>query len=419
MIIDTFISSFMRFKTKDYLGFREFGNCEPPEAPGKDIQLYMHIPFCMVLCPYCSFHRVAFREDLTRSYYKAIRKELEIYKQRGFRFSEIYIGGGTPTILMDELIETLKHIHKLFKPRDISVETNPDTLSKDHLKVLSDHGVGRMSVGIQTFNDEILKLIGRYDKYGSGENLKEKILSAKDIIRTLNIDMIYNYPVQNRDQLLNDIYILNNIKPAQVTFYPLMVSDETIKEIKKIMGHHSFRKERLFNKLISENLLPDYSPQSAWCFSLSDAMIDEYVTSNEDYAGVGSGAFGLASGSIYANTFSISRYIKDIQDGRLPVYAKKKFSRKELARYMFLMGLFGLKVPRNIFIQRFGKDPWNLLPLECMFFTLIGAIRTTPESLYLTEKGRYYWVIMMREFFTGVDNFRDMSRLEAGSENEK
>jgi hypothetical protein len=86
---------------------------------------------------------------------------------------------------------------------------------------------------------------------------------------------------------------------------------------------------------------------------------------------------------------------------------------------MFLMGLFGLNVPRSIFIQRFGKDPWTLLPLECMFFTLIGAIRTTPDSLQLTEKGRYYWVIMMREFFTGVDNFRDMSRLEARSENEK
>jgi coproporphyrinogen III oxidase-like Fe-S oxidoreductase len=291
-------------------------------------------------------------------------------------------------------------------------------LSKDYLGTLSDLGVGRVSVGIQTFNNDILKLIGRYEKYGSGDELKDKISNAKNIIRTLNIDMIYNYPVQNRDQLLNDIYILNNIRPDQITFYPLMVSDETIREMKKIMGHHSFRKERLFNKLISENLLPDYSPQSAWCYSLSNAMIDEYITSNEDYAGAGSGAFGLASGSIYANTFSIRRYIKDIQDGKLPVYSRKKFSKKELARYIFLMGLFGLKVPRSIFIQRFGKDPWNLLPLECMFFTLIGAMRTTPENLHLTEKGRYYWVIMMREFFTGVNNFRDMSRAEAESEND-
>jgi menaquinone C8-methyltransferase len=418
MLIDAFISRFMRFKTKEYLCFREVGHCEPPEAPGKDIQLYMHIPFCRVLCPYCSFHRVAFNEGLTRSYFKAIRKELEIYRQRGFRFSEIYIGGGTPTIMMDELSETLKHIQKLYHPRDISVEMNPDTLNKDTLSVLSDLGVGRVSVGIQTFNDDILKLVGRYEKYGSGDKLKEKITSTKNFIRTLNIDMIYNFPVQNKNQLLNDIYILNNIRPAQVTFYPLMVSDRTISEMKKIMGHHSFRKEHIFNKLISENLLTEYSPQSAWCFSQSNAMIDEYVTSNEDYAGAGSGAFGLSNGSIYANTFSIRRYMKDLQDGILPVYARKKFSRKELARYMFLMGLFGLKVPRGIFIQRFGKDPWNLLPLECMFFTLIGAIRTTSDSLHLTPKGRYYWVVMMREFFTGVDNFRDMSRQEAGNENE-
>ena len=254
----------MRFKTKDYLGFRDLGHCEPPETPGKDIQLYMHIPFCRVLCPYCSFHRVAFREDLTRSYYYALRKELELYSQRGFKFSEIYIGGGTPTILMDELVETLKHINKLFKPRDISVETNPDTLNKDTLSILSDQGVGRVSVGIQTFNDEILKLIGRYEKYGSGDELKDKILNAKNIVRTLNIDMIYNFPVQNRDQLLNDIYTLNNIRPDQVTFYPLMVSDETIREMKKIMGPHRFKKERILNELISKNLLSDYHPQSAW-----------------------------------------------------------------------------------------------------------------------------------------------------------
>lgn len=418
MMIDAFISRFMRFKTKDYLEFRELGRCDPPEAPLQDIQLYMHIPFCRVLCPYCSFHRVAFREDLTRSYFHALRKELDLYSQRGFRFSEIYIGGGTPTILMDELVETLKHVNRLFQPRDISVETNPDTLNRDTLSVLSDQGVGRVSVGVQTFNDNILKLIGRYEKYGSGDELKDKISKAKNIVRTLNIDMIYNFPVQNRDQLLNDIYILNNIKPDQVTFYPLMVSDATIREMKKRMGPHSFRKERIFNDLIIKNLISDYRPQSAWCFSLSEAMIDEYVTSNDDYAGAGSGAFGLTGGSIYANTFSIRRYINDIREGSLPVYARKRFTQKELARYMFLMGLFGLKLPRSLFVERFGKDPWTLLPLECLFFTLIGALNTTSNSLQLTEKGRYYWVIMMREFFTGVDNFRDMSRLEAGSEHE-
>jgi menaquinone C8-methyltransferase len=418
MILDRFITKFMRLKTKDYLAFGELGQCEPPEAPAQDIQLYMHIPFCRVLCPYCSFHRVAFREDLARPYFHALRKELDIYHQRGFKFSEIYIGGGTPTILMDELVKTLKHLNNLFKPKDISIETNPDSLNRETLSVLSDLGAGRVSVGVQTFNDKLLKLIGRYEKYGSGDELIEKITKAKNIVRTLNIDMIYNFPAQNRNELINDIYILNKIKPDQVTFYPLMVSDETTREMKKIMGAHSFRKERLFNELISKNLSPDYYPQSAWCFSLSDAMIDEYVTSNEDYAGAGSGAFGLAGGYIYANTFSIGRYINDLREGRLPVYAKKKFSRKELARYMFLMGLFGLKVSRSMFVQRFGKDPWNLLPLECMFFTLIGALKTTSGSLHLTEKGRYYWVIMMREFFTGVDNFRDMSRLEAGSKYE-
>lgn len=81
---------------------------------------------------------------------------------------------------------------------------------------------------------------------------------------------------------------------------------------------------------------------------------------------------------------------------------------------MFLMGLFGLRMPRRKFKEKFGKDPWKLMPLECMFFSITGAINTSLEELILTDRGRYYWVIMMREFFTGVDNFRDVSRNEAG-----
>lgn len=412
MIISEFISAFMKYKSKEYLTFNQLGFASLPKVTNNKIQLYIHIPFCRVLCPYCSFHRVQFNENLTRSYFQALRKELEIYSRMGFTFSEVYIGGGTPTILMDELASTLKLITNIFNPQDISVETNPDMLTAEVMSRLVDFGVGRVSVGVQTFNDKILKLIGRYEKYGAGEELALKISKVKGILKTLNIDMIYNYPVQASQDLIEDLSILNDIGPDQITFYPLMISDKTRQDMKKIMGNRSRKNEYEFYKQINESL-SSYKPVSAWCYSKSHGMIDEYVTSNDDYLGAGSGAFGFAQGSIYANTFSIPAYIKELNENRLPVYAKKTFSQKELHRYMFLMGLFGLKMPRSIFVDKFGSDPWKLLFLECLFFTMTGAVKTTPQDLILTEKGRYYWVIMMREFFTGVDNFRDLSRIEA------
>jgi coproporphyrinogen III oxidase-like Fe-S oxidoreductase len=134
----------------------------------------------------------------------------------------------------------------------------------------------------------------------------------------------------------------------------------------------------------------------------------------EEYVGAGSGAFGLVGGSIYANTFSLEEYMKAALSGRLPIKSIKSFTQKEMARYSFLMSLFGLKLDLNDFRQRFGCSIWRLLGPECLFFFMTGALRMNGSTFELTRQGRYYWVVMMKEFFTGVDNFRDMSRLSAG-----
>ncbi len=417
MIIENFITWFMKQTSGQYLNFAELDNITLPDAPADPIQLYVHIPFCSRLCPYCSFHRVAFDEKLTRDYFAALRKELKIYHALGFKFSGVYMGGGTPTVLMDELMQTLQLIQDLFSPGDISVETNPDRLEPEMIKSLADMGVKRVSVGIQTFDDGMLKMLDRYDKYGSGAELVEKLNACKGYVQTLNADMIYNFPIQTREMLERDLRCLQEVGPDQITFYPLMISDATRKEMERLMGPHSYRKEKLFNSIINEELGGEYQHGSAWCYSRKgSAMIDEYIVENNEYAGVGSGAFGLVGGSIYANTFSIPDYIREINAGQLPLKKKKTFSRIELLRYSFLMDLFGLKMERAEFRQRFGKDIWRLMPLEATFFSMVGGIRIDKDSITLTERGQYYWVIMMREFFTGVDNFRDISRAAVGIE---
>ena len=254
-----------------------------------------------------------------RVYFKALRKELAIYADMGFRFSSVYVGGGTPTVLMDELFETMGLIETLFRPGEISVETNPDRLERDQITSLANAGVRRISVGIQSFSDKILKAIGRYEKYGSGAELARKVFDALGSVETLNVDMIYNFPIQDSSMLEHDLATLLKILPDQVTFYPLMISQATHKQMESIMGGVSPGKEKVFYNMITSTLEPLYQPNSAWCFSRGGSlMIDEYVVGGEEYVGAGSGAFGLVGGAIYANTFSLGEYVRSLESGRLP-----------------------------------------------------------------------------------------------------
>ncbi|HQP52129.1 MAG TPA: hypothetical protein PLA06_08130, partial [Syntrophorhabdaceae bacterium] len=141
-------------------------------------------------------------------------------------------------------------------------------------------------------------------------------------------------------------------------------------------------------------------------------VIDEYVVNYEEYAGLGSGSIGYLGGSAYANTFDIKEYIDKINNGSLPVTAIKNFSMKERLCYDLLMKLFGLSLDTQQLTQKHGVNAYRYLWSEILFFRLTGGIEKKDSMLMLTKKGQYYWVLMMREFFIGVNNFRDFCRAQ-------
>jgi len=411
VFIEEFIAWSVRWNARSSFSFEEGGQTVIPSAPAVPVHLYVHVPFCVQLCPYCSFHRFPFDEHAVRTYFEALRRELALYARKGFRFSSVYIGGGTPTVMADELMRTLDLLTDLFSPAEISVETNPDRLDRSMLTSLARAGVRRVSVGAQSFSDEVLRAIGRYEKYGSGDELARKISEARGLVETLNVDMIFNFPIQDMAMLRHDLETLLAVLPDQITFYPLMISRATRARMERIMGRVSPARERRYYEMITDALNVCYEPNSAWCFSRGGApMIAEYVVGGEEYVGAGSGAFGLVNGAIYANTFSLPEYVRSLDEGRLPIKHRRVFSAREMARYSLLMNLFGLRLDLQAFRGRFGRPAWGMLGPELLFFSLIGALRFGHSEIRLTRRGRYYWVIMMREFFTGVDNFRDQSR---------
>ncbi len=400
----------MRFGTQGYPQLPPAGDTPHPRL------LYMHIPFCEKLCPYCSFNRVVFEADLCRAYFRALRKEICLYHALGYDFQAVYVGGGTPTVMVDELTETLAIARDCFPIREISVETNPNHLTETNLLRLRDAHVNRLSVGVQSFNDDLLKRMERYEKYGSGDSIARRLQEIRGLFGTLNADMIFNFPTQNLAMLGRDLDVLSDIEIDQVTFYPLMISDATRRQVVAALGDAGGRNERRFYREIVRRLKAFYRFSSAWCFSRKGTMIDEYIVDYDEYAGLGSGSIGYLNGVCYANTFHIPDYIQQAEQGRLPLMAARTFAERDRIRYDFLMNLFGGSLHLPELEKKYEAGLYRNLWLDLVLFSLIGAIRYTGEDYRLTDSGRYVWVILMREFFTAVNNFRDFCRSEMAGE---
>jgi len=376
--------------------------------------LYVHIPFCETLCPYCSFNRFAFNENAARSYFKSLKGELGLLSEMGYDFEAMYIGGGTPTILVDELREIIEISKSYFHINRVSCETNPNHLNDAVVKQLEGL-VQRMSVGVQTFSDTLLEKINRYERFGSGVDLFDKVTTYRDAFPTLNVDMIFNFPDQTREMVLRDAEKILQSGVKQATFYPFMATSSTSKLTKGALGRLASGNQKMFYKLIREFLGNEYRLSTAWTFSRGkQCLIDEYVVDYPDYIGAGSGAFSYTEGRLHVNTFHLGQYGKQILKQELPVSGYREFSKTDQMRYYFMMKLFGLELSKKEFQTRFMVPVEKGLWKEMLFLGSAGAFdENSREKIVLSPKGQYLLLVMMKEFFTAVNTLRDQARKTA------
>ncbi len=412
---------------REYRASMRFGSAPAQPAPpavAQPLQLYVHIPFCESLCPFCSFHRVQFREEKAAPYFQALRAEIRSYHARGFSFTDAYVGGGTPTIAPEELGATLALIRSLWPVRTISVETNPNHLREPVLAALSAAGVGRLSVGVQSFDDELLRQMQRYDAYGSGAEIRERLAAARGRFPTLNVDMIFNLPNQTRAMLQRDLATLLELDVDQVSFYPLMTASSARQRMDRTLGRVDPGRRHEFYRDILAALRPRYRASSAWCFTragqAADAsLIDEYIVDHDEFVGVGSGAFSYLDGRLYTTTFSLNQYRRLIAAGGSAITQSKRLTVKERMRYDFLVRLFGLSLPYADVAGKYGRAFWVRMAPELAAMRLLGALRFAARGIELTDTGMYCWLLMMAEFFNAVNEFRDQARLHIRTELEE
>jgi len=375
-------------------------------SSGTLLALYVHIPFCRKPCAYCSFNRYPFEEELASSYFEALKRELDLYLDRGFRFKSVYIGGGTPTVSMKHLASFLEYLLSKNALQEISLETNPNDVTWENIRILKQLGVKRLSMGVQSFQDHMLRLMGRFSH--TGEEAREKVELLQGVFKTLNVDLLYNFPAQRLEDLQRDIEVVKELKVDQVTFYPLMPAPRRLREIEEKVSKVDYKRERAFYELILREMITDnWKPSTAWCFSRGDHMIDEYIIEYPEYIAIGSGSVGLYKEVFFVNYFDLKNYISTLKNGNFPVAMIRKLKRREFLNYYLLTQLFGMKLKEDYHLKVFGRSLMDDLKWEIFILSLLGAIEEVPEGYRVTQKGMFLVSKMMREFFTALNRLRE------------
>ena len=427
MLSERLLTTVVRQCTNRYLKLRPTEEARvPAPVPGQRYMLYMHVPFCERLCPYCSFNRFPFSEERARPYFENMRREMMMLKELGYDFESLYVGGGTPTIMIDELCETLDAARQHFNIREVAVETNPNHLTKPYLEKMKGR-VQRLSVGVQSFDDGLLKQMDRYRKYGSGAEILERIGEAAPCFDSLNVDMIFNFPSQTEDILFADLEKVATCGAHQTTFSPLYASNGTIEKMAARLGAMDYGRERRFYEIVDGVLAggsqPLFHRSTLWTFTRNERRdaagsapahperIEEYQTNYVDYPAIGSGSITHLGNALYVNTFSISEYNEAIAEGRMSIMGKSVMSATSLMRYRFLLDLYKLRLDKRAFERDFGTTVDRGLPIEMAFMRANRAFECDDDcQLTLTPRGRYLVVVMYRQFLSAMNNLREQAR---------
>lgn len=313
--------------------------------------LYIHIPFCSHICHYCDFTKLFYNHKFSEPYLRALFDEIDYYHID--KVSTIYIGGGTPTSLCDEEFESLlKKVSPYLKDNgEFSVEANVENLTEKKLQLMKDNKVNRLSIGIESTDNKLLKAIGRNHTY---EDAIKVVELAKQYIPNINVDLMYGFPHQSEEDLRRDIKNILSLDVDHISIYSLIVSEGTL-FFKNGVKEQNQDDSRLYYDIILEELRDHgYERYEVSNFARNGKYSRHNLTywhANE-YYGVGLGASGYVNKVRYTNTKSLPKYLDHqfIDESETPT--------KEQLIEEYLLCHFRLEkgFERADFKERFGVD---------------------------------------------------------------
>ena len=296
--------------------------------------LYIHIPFCNKICDYCDFTKLQYFRNFASKYLEALEEELKSYKIKDLK--TIYVGGGTPTALEDDLFEQLLKTIDLYTDNvvEYTFEANPESLSLDKIKMLKAHRVNRVSLGVQTTDDKILKMVNRDHSF---EQVKAAIKNLKEVgIDNINVDLILGLPHTSEKILRKDIENVLSLDIKHVSCYGLTVNPHTVlfnKGFKEPEGDVL----RKFYDIVEQELVKNgfiHYEVSNWAKPGYQSEHNLTYWRNEQYYGCGLGASGYIGETRYKNTVNMSQYLD-----RVFINEKELVSNNDKRTYQIMLNL--------------------------------------------------------------------------------
>lgn len=379
--------------------FQAAKNIDP--GPLERTGLYIHIPFCKNLCPYCPYNKIRYEQRLAEPYLQALLEEVEQYYNRIGRaeITSIYIGGGTPTNLINELGVVLDRIRKRFYlTGDICVETNPEDINGENVDKLLQFGVSLVSIGGQSFNNRHLELLGRSYDAAVLERSLELILDAG--FKSVNLDLMFALPGQTAAEVEQDLNraLLSGVN--QITAYPLFSFPYSpvgrYRKLKKVKMPNLAVRRKMYRTIHNFFLGHGFQRVSVWGF-LQGATPRYSSVTRERYIGLGAGAGSHVPGLFYLNTFSVDRYINICGTGKLPVALSMDFTKKMGLYYWLYWRLYDTYLPKKKLFTLFGEDNRELQVL----LRLLSAFRMATDKgdeIALNERGSF-WLHLLQNYF--------------------
>ncbi|MBE7709749.1 MAG: radical SAM family heme chaperone HemW [Cyanobacteria bacterium SIG32] len=304
--------------------------------------VYIHIPFCKSKCKYCSF--VSFPTlEKKQEYLDALKKEISHY-YKNEQLRTLYFGGGTPSLLAVNEFEELLKLFNINSDTEITVELNPETLTQEYLNGLKSIGINRISLGCQTFNDEILKLIGRRH---NSQQVKNAINFAKTAgFKNISIDFIYGLPTQTLEDFANDLKQALQLEVQHISLYGLKI-DEGCYFYNHIPDNLPNEDTQADMYLKAIEFLSNFNHYEVSNFGKPSQHNLNYWD-NKNYYGFGVAAHGYIDNVRYSNTETIENYI---QTPTKHAYETELTKQEQLEEEIFL----GLRKMSGLNIQDINK----------------------------------------------------------------
>ena len=375
--------------------------------------IYIHIPFCKKKCNYCDFISFCNRDNLIDRYIKALKKEIQRFEFLNFNVTTIYIGGGTPSYIgekyIEEILRLLKekllHNKTPWEDIEITIEVNPGTVDNNKLNIYKNIGINRLSIGLQSTNNFLLKEIGRIHTF-------EEFLNTYNIARkigfdNINVDLMIALPNQKIEDIKESLEAIVKLKPNHISVYSLIIEEGTLieKQISegkiKLSSDEEERRMYWYVKNFLELNKYNHYEISNFAKENEESKHNLNCWNQEEYIGFGLAAHSYINKVRFCNIENLEKYIENIENNNFiknKIIEEEQTKENEEKEFMML-GFRKIKgIDISKFKEKFLENPIFKYRKELEKLVNEGLIEIELNNIKLTNKGLDLANIVFEEF---------------------